>query len=359
MSKSLDFFAAANSSEGFYSLFSELYGLDDLPHVKLIWGGPGTGKSTLCKKIADRLIESDLDCELIHCSSDPDSLDGIICPQKNAVILDATPPHTVKPRAAGVIENLIDIGQFWDRNKLRTDAASIANLFSEISAEYTLVYRDIASAGDFAAVKQKYGVKMLDVKKTRKFAGRFCSKFIPKGEGRGKRKDRFLSGVTPNGFLFYVDTVTALCDKLFLIEDDAGTAAEVLIGLIGEYALENGYDCYYCRCPMRPEHTEHLLIPKLGIAILTKNAFHGKALSGKEIEAERFYIRPIYRDFGTVFSIYDSTIEKRLNCACMRLEKIKKRHDDLEAFYKAAMDFSKIEELAEKTAEEIILLSDN
>lgn len=359
MAGSLDFFAAANSSEGFYSLFSELYGLDELPHVKLIWGGPGTGKSTLCRRVSERLAEHGLDCERIHCSSDPDSLDGLICQQKNAVILDATPPHIVKTKAAGVIENIIDIGQFWDRDKLRNNAAAITKLFSEISAEYTLVYRDIASAGDFSAVKQKYGVKMLDIKKTRKFADRFCNKFIPKGEGRGRRKDRFLSGITPRGLIFYSDTVKALCDTLFLIEDDAGTAAEVLIGQIGERALENGHDCYFCRCTMRPEHTEHLLIPSLKIAILKKNNFHEKTLTGKEIEAEKFYMRPIYRDFGTVFSIYDSTIEKRLESACIRLEKIKKRHDELEAFYKAAMDFSGVNMLAEKTAEEIISLPDN
>jgi len=359
MSKSLDFFAAANSSEGFYSLFPELYRLDELPHVFLIWGGPGTGKSTLCKKAAGRLAEHGFDCELIRCSSDPDSLDGLICQQKNAMILDATPPHTVKPRAAGVIENLIDIGRYWNREQLLENAVPITKLFSEISAEYTLVYRDIASAGDFSAVKQKYGVKMLDIKKTRKFAERFCNKFVPEAGERGKRKDRFLSGVTPGGMLFFVDTVTTLCDKLFLIEDDAGTAAEVLMGKIGERALENGHDCYFCHCPMRPEHTEHLLIPDLGIGMLTKNAFHGKTLAGKEIEAEKFYMRPIYRDFGTVFSIYDDTIQKRLENACMRLGKIKKRHDELEAFYKAAMDFSGVNMLAEQVAKEIISLPDN
>ncbi|HPS33823.1 MAG TPA: AAA family ATPase [Oscillospiraceae bacterium] len=288
MAESLDFFAAANSSEGFYSLYPELYGLDEVPHVMLIWGGPGTGKSTLCKKIAEKLSIHGLDCELIHCSSDPDSLDGLICSRKNAIILDATPPHIVKPKAAGIIENIINIGQFWDREKLRSNSAAITKLFSEISAEYTLVYRDIASAGDFSAVKQKYGVKMLDIRKIRKFANRFCSKFIPISEGRGRRKDRFLSGVTPKGLMFYSDTVATLCDKLFLVEDDAGTAAEVLISQIGERTLENGHDCYFCRCPMRPEHTEHLLIPDLKIAVLTKNAFHGKTLYGKEIEAEKF-----------------------------------------------------------------------
>ena len=130
MSKNLDFFAAANSSEGFYSLFSQLYCLDELPRVKLIWGGPGTGKSTFCRRVAEVLSENGLGCELIHCSSDPDSLDGIICPQKNAIILDATPPHTVKPQAAGVIENLIDIGHYWDVAKLRENACAITKLFT-------------------------------------------------------------------------------------------------------------------------------------------------------------------------------------------------------------------------------------
>ncbi|GEM_PF-4451848 len=70
-------------------------------------------------------------------------------------------------------------------------------------------------------------------------------------------------------------------------------------------------------------------------------------------------MRPIYRDFGTVFSIYNNTIEKRLESACARLEKIKKRHDELEAFYKNAMNFEGVSMLSEKTAEEIISLPDN
>ena len=52
--KSTHFFLGANSAEGFYSLYDQLLdaGLDDLLILK---GGPGCGKSTFMRRIAEAL----------------------------------------------------------------------------------------------------------------------------------------------------------------------------------------------------------------------------------------------------------------------------------------------------------------
>lgn len=43
--------------------------------------------------IAAHLEEQGETVELIHCSSDPDSLDGVICGARKFSVVDATPPH--------------------------------------------------------------------------------------------------------------------------------------------------------------------------------------------------------------------------------------------------------------------------
>lgn len=64
-----------------------------------IKGRPGTGKSTLMKKIAAAAKELGLDTEVYHCSLDAESLDMVILRGIGVCVFDATPPHELFPSA--------------------------------------------------------------------------------------------------------------------------------------------------------------------------------------------------------------------------------------------------------------------
>lgn len=87
----LRFFLGVNSPQGFVSRFDKLADKTDGWRTLIIKGGPGSGKSTLMKKIVGELQDEEL--ELIHCSSDCDSLDAVICPARKFAIADGTSPH--------------------------------------------------------------------------------------------------------------------------------------------------------------------------------------------------------------------------------------------------------------------------
>ena len=70
------FFGAANSGGGFYSVFKNI--LKPFDKRILIKGGPGTGKSTLMKNVFGLAKSRGLSPEMMLCSSDPDSLDGVL-----------------------------------------------------------------------------------------------------------------------------------------------------------------------------------------------------------------------------------------------------------------------------------------
>lgn len=91
--KTLRFFLGANTPQGFVSRFDQLASVEDGWRVLVIKGGPGCGKSTMMRKVAERLGEEYGEVELIHCSSDVDSLDGVIVPALRFAIADGTPPH--------------------------------------------------------------------------------------------------------------------------------------------------------------------------------------------------------------------------------------------------------------------------
>lgn len=62
-----------------------------------IKGRPGTGKSTMLKKIAKAVSELGYDVELYSCGFDPDSKDMVISRELNFAIFDSTAPHEYFP----------------------------------------------------------------------------------------------------------------------------------------------------------------------------------------------------------------------------------------------------------------------
>jgi ABC-type cobalamin/Fe3+-siderophores transport system ATPase subunit len=62
-----------------------------------IKGRPGSGKSTMLKKIAHAAIEKGFDVEIYHCGFDPKSLDMVIVRELDFAIFDSTPPHEYFP----------------------------------------------------------------------------------------------------------------------------------------------------------------------------------------------------------------------------------------------------------------------
>ena len=62
-----------------------------------IKGRPGTGKSTILKKLAKKAAEKGYDVEIYHCGFDPNSLDMVIVRELGFAIFDSTAPHEYFP----------------------------------------------------------------------------------------------------------------------------------------------------------------------------------------------------------------------------------------------------------------------
>ena len=139
--KGVRFFAASNTKDGFVSYFDEIFADEDCDRVYILKGGPGCGKSTFMKKLGNAATEKGLTCEYFHCSSDPDSLDGIIIKEKRVAVIDGTSPHAAEPVLSGAREIIIDLGRAWDTDKLYENKETI----QELSAHKKKYYKDAYS----------------------------------------------------------------------------------------------------------------------------------------------------------------------------------------------------------------------
>ena len=97
MARTVNFFAGANSGDGFRNLFHEIVDLEATYDLMILKGGPGVGKNTFMREIGRTLEQTGTPVEYLWCSGDPDSLDGVVLPEVRCAVVDGTSPHGTAP----------------------------------------------------------------------------------------------------------------------------------------------------------------------------------------------------------------------------------------------------------------------
>ena len=344
--KAVKFFLGANSPQGFYSLFEQVENPKSDWHTFLIKGGPGCGKSTFMKKIAKDLYDKFPNLEEIPCSSDPNSLDAVIIPEKQISIMDATSPHAQDAKIPSLRQTILSFGDFIDREKLLKNRREIESIFASTPEYYKLAISYLFAAQAFLRNSYNIAEKAVDKDKIYSYAKRFAQKnFKNKNSSENKiplEKKRFLSTICSEGLISLEDTTQKLCRKIYLIEDEYGAVSNCLLSAIRYYALEANLEIITCFCPMEPERKiEHLLIPSLGIAFLTSNHFHPmkNSSANRKIHARRFQNQEFMTIKKNRFSYNRKSAQTLINEAVEILKESKKLHDILELRYQKAMDF--------------------
>ena len=81
----------------FHSLYHQLSDPNRMQALYIIKGGPGSGKSTLMRRVERHAKAAGLETQQVLCSGDPDSLDALLLPQLKAALVDGTAPQGVVP----------------------------------------------------------------------------------------------------------------------------------------------------------------------------------------------------------------------------------------------------------------------
>jgi len=142
-----EYFAASNSAEGFVNYFPQIFSNQNCSRVYIIKGGPGTGKSRFMREVANEAENRGLTVKYYYCSSDPESLDGIIIDEMRVGMLDGTAPHIFEPMLVGAREQIINLGEFWDGRKLAQKQSEIQSLTAQKSQAYARAYLLLSAYG--------------------------------------------------------------------------------------------------------------------------------------------------------------------------------------------------------------------
>lgn len=345
-------FLGGNTPKGFFSYYNHLLPYAKARKIYCIKGGPGTGKSTLMKTVAEAVRSRGADVEYAHCSSDPSSLDAIVIRPASIALVDGTEPHIVDPRYPGAADTIINLGECWDENALRPYKDAIMNTKEKISTEFARAYRYLASARCLCDEAEEIYKKCLLTNRHRIYAEKILySEFAetPVAEIRGKSRKLFATAITPEGVINYCDTILAGY-KVYVVKGYAGDT----ISQIREIALDRGFDTEEYYCPMYPDtRVEHLLVPALNIAFTTSDRHHGRR--GEETEDfDEALSRYLLSQYSEEREFAESESDKLIGKAISAIRKAKELHDILEKYYIPAMDFDKLGTIGEKTVKEIL-----
>lgn len=349
--KGIQFFLGSNTKRGFVPLFDQLRDPHGGHRLYILKGGPGTGKSTLMKKIANALEDQGHFVEYIHCASDPDSLDAILDHDSRIAMVDGTAPHTMDPDYPGAYDIIINLGDAWNIEMLTPNREKIMEISSRISRCHKMAGACIAAAAslldsnkDLAkAYVNQNAVKALALQITREL----------KDNVSGREIQRLLSAVTVGKMLFYENTLTTLSEKLYIISDEWGAASDMLLSYIRDYAVNNSLGFITCYCSIRvPDKIDHLLFPSLKLGIATSNTFH-------EIRSEKAIITEglmgtIDRYELKAMTNHRDIAKQLLEAAAGHVERAKALHDELEKYYIQAMDYDRIEQIYHRLLDDIL-----
>ena len=348
------YFLAANSCEGFVSVFKNCYDPQKGWKAYIIKGGPGTGKSSFMKFLAVKAQEKGIKTELFPCSSDPHSLDAVIFPEKKIAVMDGTAPHTADPDYPAVCETILNFGEFWDTDKLSDNSAEVIATTQKNKLLHRSASRYMQSVGSLLEDNLKTACACTDKVKTSIFADKLCKKYIPKKGGEGYEWVRFLSGITPKGVVAFGNTVLNTCKNTVIIEDEYGSASDIIMRKLREYALKNGYEIITVKNSFLPSTLiDHIIIPELSLAFVRESEYQHFKNDARRIHARRFVNSKQLHKSRERIRFNKKAIRQFLISAATVLAEAKAVHDELEKYYVSAMDFGALTDFANKFTEKL------
>lgn len=351
MCTSTHFFLGANSGRGFQSLFDRFCEPADFDDLLVLKGSAGCGKSTMMRRIGEAMEERGEEVEYLHCSGDPDSLDGVHIPRLRTAVVDGTSPHVVEPKYPAAVERYVNLGAYWDLAGIKGEREAVTQWSEACSAAYRRAYRALGAARQMEDSAAALAAEGMDFDKLQRRTDGILARELRGRGGGGADRWRFLGSLTCRGPVWRFDTAGALCPKIYQIQDSYGLAWPML-ERIHAAARARGFRAVVCPSPEHPDRIEHLLLPELWLAFVTSRegmVYDGPAYRRVRVDA---MIPAAYcKRFRSRLRFTRRMVQVLREEGMAALGEAKAAHDQLEAVYHPHVDFDGVAGLTARELE--------
>lgn len=326
------FFSGSNSGAGFHNYFDGI--MPPWAHWMryfMIKGGPGVGKSTLMKRVAREAEEGGEEVERFYCSGDPDSLDAVRLVKRGIVFADATSPHCMDPQYPGAVEEIVNLGEQIDRNRIVKYRDAVEELTKKNKVNYRRAYAFLKAAAALEEERYREIASCVEKEKITKLAKEITER-IGKGENGPSRK-LFLDAISCKGRVSFAKDLTE-GNRVYRV---CGKQSEVVTDLLAD-AIQSDRKELFCN-PLRPHCVKHMLLRERELFLTTEEGTGGTLLA-----SEDFLKRVCHPVAEQYFAEARHMEEAAMQC----LKEYKQMHDDLEEIYRECVDFATISERTEQ-----------
>lgn len=339
------YFAASNSSEGFCSYYDEVFNPEKLYKIYVIKGGSGTGKAFFMKEIAKCAELNGFGVKYIYCSSDANSLDGIIINEQKIAVLDGTSPHVYEPKYIGAVESFVNLAEFLDEKMLLSSRGVIENITAEKQKGFARVYRELSAYRKISENIADLVMPCIKLEKMRKYATRFADGL----ERENGNEEHLLTRAIGMRGLSSFDTYFENARIYYEINDYFETA-HFMMREIYSSMKEKKIDLCISSNPIIKERIDIICAKESGLTFEITNRMDE---SVRSINMRRFVdgsaISKIRQQYRSLARVRDNI----LNLALEEFENIKKYHFILEEIYGSAMNFEAKEQFTHEFCNKI------
>ncbi len=328
------FFIGANTPAGFSGNPTSYFNEKELTKLYVIKGGPGTGKSTLMKRAAEVGEKAGAKVTRLYCSSDPDSLDGIIIEKEEVrlAICDGTAPHSLDPSLPGCCGEIINCGDAWNSSVLEEQRDAVAAISAAKRIAFDRAYAFISAAAKIRSTIDKSCETYTDTKKLTAATARLVKK-LPRPKSEGKADYCITEAISMKGGIRLATFDRAA--RRIGIKDHAFIKSKFL-ACLADALKKGGHSVLISVSPLGD--ISEIYLPELDTAFVGAadgesytSILHMKRFAnGKlaEVKAKERFHEKFFCDL--MYAATDSLSEAR------------KYHFQLEDIYVSAMDFHKL-----------------
>lgn len=354
-------FPGGNTCRGFYSFYDYMVS-PQVTRKFVLKGGPGVGKSTFMKKMGEDFFNQGFDIEYHWCSSDNNSLDGVVIGNHQFCFLDGTAPHIVDPKFPGAVDEIINLGQFWDLDKIASHREEIEKLGKDISLCFSRAYMRLKEASIAYEEWKSYFEEAADSNAVKRNIIALSGDFLSNtAEKKGKARHLFPGAITPEGLVTKINSLINEDTSIFAVRGSPGSGIEKLfaytLGIIEmqDIAAEIYHNPFY------PEEIDLILLPASNRALLNISGhifdYSSLVLSSKYkrlLDFDQFASKSLIDSYAKLIHSAQERVDTGIKDAVRFINTAKKYHDELESFYIPAMDFTAIEEMRQNIFKQVI-----
>ncbi len=296
-----------------------------------IKGGPGTGKSTLMRKLSDAFPDERK--SFYYCSSDPKSLDAVVFEDKKFFIADATAPHEGNVKLPFVTGEIIDLASSLGQDKLMDAKDKIIYLNEQNQACHSLVKKYLAEICVFQEKLISVGKDKIKKSALKKFVNELVTSNLEEKDCKNPSisyKQRISN--TPDGKVCKTENV-----RLIILKDELLYASLYIVEEFIKYAVSKGYSAEITKSATIESYKNILVfIPELNLMLCAEqNLFENDA---EITDLKDLYCDDLLEELKTFVSFTQNSISQAEENIKNTLSKALQIHDNLEEFYIDAID---------------------